>query len=74
MNKKVTKLEDFDEKYHPQEHSFEDMVADCFKFNEIALGRRAKRIANGSLTLENAQYYFSLDQESKMPNSFSEQL
>jgi DIS3-like exonuclease 2 len=22
--------------YHPQEHDFKDLVADCFKFNQIA--------------------------------------
>jgi len=47
------------------------MIADCFKLNQIAKERRAKRIANGSLTLDNAQYYFQLDEDMN-PISFEE--
>lgn len=54
LDKKITELGQIEEKFHPQGHSFDDMKADCFKLNEIAKGRRAKWIENGSLTLDNA--------------------
>ena len=69
---KITELSQIDEKYYPQNHDFKDMVADCFKFNEIALAWRKKRLANGAITLENAQYYFALGDD-QMPTSFEEQ-
>ena len=36
LDKKITKVEQVEEKYRPKEHKFEDMVSDCFLMHELA--------------------------------------
>lgn len=48
------------------------MVADLFLMHEIAKKRRAIRLENGSIMLQNREYLFKLDPESMMPLSFEE--
>jgi len=52
--------------------SFAELRDDCFKMNQIAQKRRKKRIDNGSLILQNREFMFMLDEQSKMPLSFEE--
>lgn len=40
--------------------------------NEIAQKRRKVRLENGSVMFMNREFTFSLDQESKLPISYSE--
>lgn len=46
------------------------MRNDCFLMNEIAQKRRKKRLDNGSIMLQNREFIFLLDQETKMPFGF----
>jgi exoribonuclease R len=48
------------------------MVADCFLMNDIAQKRRKLRLENGSVMLQNREFVFKLEQETKMPTSFLE--
>lgn len=50
--------------------SFLDMRDDCFLMNEIAQKRRKKRLENGSILLQNREFTFVLEQETRMPVSF----
>jgi len=64
LDKKITSVDQLEEKYRPVEQSFEDMVNDCFLLNEIAQRRREKRFENGSIMLTNREFMFNLDPES----------
>mmetsp|Transcript_1040 Transcript_1040/g.997 ORF Transcript_1040/g.997 Transcript_1040/m.997 type:complete len:414 (-) Transcript_1040:51-1292(-) len=48
------------------------MAGDCFLLNEIAHKRREWRFDNGSISVENPEYYFELNEDS-LPTQFSEQ-
>lgn len=61
LDKKITRVEQIEEKYRPKEHSFDDMVKDCFLMHELAQKRRAKRFENGSIMLQNREFMFKLD-------------
>lgn len=71
LDEKVTKMEDIDEPLRPEQYSFEEMKNDCFIFNEIAHNRRRTRFATGSISVENPEYYFQLD-DNDQPMEFSE--
>jgi DIS3-like exonuclease 2 len=72
LDGKITKLEDIDEALRPDKYTFEEMAEDCFIFNEIAHNRRKWRFDTGSISVENPEYYFELD-DNDQPMQFSEQ-
>lgn len=71
LDKKITKMEDIPEELRPEKYTFEEMAEDCFIFNEIAHKRRKTRFDTGSISVQNPEYCFELDENSQ-PTQFSE--
>jgi exoribonuclease R len=72
LDKKITSVDQLEEKYRPVEQSFDEMVNDCFLMHEIAQRRRERRFEKGSIMLTNREFMFNLDPESLLPTSFVE--
>ena len=71
LDKKVTSMDQIDEDQRTDRFTFDEIAGDCFLLNEIAQKRRIWRFDNGSLTLENPEFFFQLD-EHNMPKMFEE--
>lgn len=71
LDKKITEMDQITEELRPEGFSFEEMAGDCFILNEIAHNRRKWRFDTGSISVENPEYYFELD-ENNQPMQFSE--
>ena len=48
------------------------MLKDTFLMDEIAKERRKRRFENGSIMMYNKEFYFRLDQETKLPLDYKE--
>lgn len=71
LDNKITNESQLPPEYLPVNGmKFSDMRNDCFLMNEVAQKRRKKRLENGSILLQNREFTFILDQETKMPLSF----
>lgn len=71
LDGKIQSYDDIDPHLVPDKYSFDEMKEDCVVMNEIAHKRRKWRFDTGSISVENPEYYFSLD-ENNQPKEFTE--